>query len=56
MANKIKTVIEIEVTEGKQINYMSIKHVMHMLNERYGNDIAVKFMTDGTYTVEVNKK
>ncbi|WP_180227586.1 hypothetical protein [Bacillus cereus] len=52
----MKTVIEIEAAKGKRINYDNIKRVMHMLNERYGNNITVKFMTDGTYTVGVNKE
>jgi|GEM_PF-4437078 len=51
----MKTVIEIEVTEGKKINHDNIKRQMYVLNEQYGNDITVKFSTDGTHTVEVNK-
>ncbi|MDF9615146.1 hypothetical protein P5763_24340 [Bacillus cereus] len=48
-------VIEIEVTKGKQINYNNIKRIMHGINERYGNDVTVKFAEDWTYTIEVNK-
>lgn len=55
MDNKLKTVVEIEATKDKQINYMVIHRIMHALNEQYGNDITVKFSADGTHTVEVNK-
>jgi len=55
MENKLKTVIEIEAAEGKQINHDNIKCQMYALNEQYGNDITVKFSADGKHTVEVNK-
>ncbi|MEC3596243.1 hypothetical protein P4159_25405 [Bacillus thuringiensis] len=51
----MRTIVEIEATKGKQINYDNIKRIMYTLNERYGNDITVKFAADWTYTVEVNK-
>ncbi|WP_215562362.1 hypothetical protein [Bacillus wiedmannii] len=55
MENKLKTVIEIEATKGEQINYDNINRQMYALNERYGNDITVKFSADGKHTVEVDK-
>ncbi|MDA1677027.1 hypothetical protein [Bacillus cereus group sp. TH152-1LC] len=51
----MKTVIEIEATKGKQISYNEISRIMNGLHERLGNDITVKFASDLTHTVEVNK-
>ncbi len=51
----MKTFIEIEATKGNQIHYDNIMRQMLALNEKYGNDITVKFSADGTHTVEVNK-
>ncbi|MGG5735915.1 MULTISPECIES: hypothetical protein [Bacillus] len=52
----MKTVIEIEAKQGEQIKHRNISRIMYGINDRYGNDITVKFKTDGTHTVEQNKK
>ncbi|EEK76878.1 hypothetical protein [Bacillus cereus] len=52
----MKTIIEIEATEKGQINHDNIKRQMYSLNEKYGNDITVKFSAKGTANeVVVNK-
>lgn len=50
----MKTIIEIEIKKGKQINYKNIQRVMCGRHERHGQDITVKFEEDGTYTAEKN--
>ncbi|WP_180254210.1 hypothetical protein [Bacillus toyonensis] len=53
----MKTIIEIEATKGEQINHDNIKRQMYALNEKYGNDITVKFSANGTANeVVVNAK
>lgn len=52
----MKTVIEIEAMEGKQIHYDNIMRQMFALNEKYGNDITIKFSANGKANeVVVNK-
>ncbi|MGH0943032.1 hypothetical protein ACQVTS_17360 [Bacillus mycoides] len=52
----MKTVIEIEATKGKQIKYRNISRIMYGINDRYGNDITVKFKADGTHSCTFNDK
>ncbi|MED2791401.1 MULTISPECIES: hypothetical protein [Bacillus cereus group] len=52
----MKTIIEVEATKGEQIKYDNIQRQMYALNEKYGNDITVKFSAGGTANeVVVNK-